>query len=183
MTRVLIATSEPILAKGLETVLMAGGMQIVAVCHDVFELFESLLRCHPDIAVLDMALLPAPEAMHDLRRLAPRCRLVPWPRLALSDSPASLGDALNVMALFPEPDPSPSVLVNLTCNQREREFITLVGYGLSDEQIAVALGRSRSAVQKLLRSLSDRLGVEDRYELVLYGLSTLGEADQTERSV
>jgi DNA-binding NarL/FixJ family response regulator len=75
------------------------------------------------------------------------------------------------------------MLVNLTCNQREREFITLVGYGLSDEQIATALGRSRSAVQKLLRSLLDRLGVEDRYELVLYGLSTLGEADQIERSV
>jgi DNA-binding NarL/FixJ family response regulator len=183
MTRVLIATSEPILAKGLETVLMAGGMQIVAVCHDVFELFESLPRCHADIAVLDMALLPAPEVMHDLRSLAPRCRLVPWPRLASSDSPASLGDALNMLAAFPEPDPSPSVLVNLTCNQREREFVTLVGYGLSDEQIAAALGCSRSTVQQLLRSLSDRLGVEDRCELVLYGLCTLGEANQLERSV
>jgi DNA-binding NarL/FixJ family response regulator len=88
-----------------------------------------------------------------------------------------------MLALFPEPDPSPSMLVNLTCNQREREFVTLVGYGLSDEQIAAALGCSRSTVQKLLRSLSDRLGVEDRCELVLYGLSTLGEANQLERSV
>ncbi len=183
MTRVLIATNEPILAKGLEAVLMAGGMQIAAVCHDVFELFESLPRCHADIAVLDMALLPTPEVIHDLRRLAPRCRLVPWPRLASSDSPARLGDALNMLALFPEPDPSPAMLVNLTCNQREREFITLVGYGLNDEQIAAALGCNRLTVQKLLRSLSDRLGVEDRCELVLYGLSTLGEADQLERSV
>src|ERR1039457_3197106 len=103
MTRVLIATSEPILANGLETVLMAGGMQIAAVCNDAFELFESLPRCHADIAVLDMALLPAPEAMHDLGRLAPRCRLVPWPRLASSDSRPRQGEALNRMGWLHEP--------------------------------------------------------------------------------
>src|ERR1035437_4503303 len=60
MTRILIATNEPILAKGLETVLTAGGLEIAAVCHDVFELFERLPRCRPDIAVLDMTVLPAP---------------------------------------------------------------------------------------------------------------------------
>ena len=37
MTRGLIATNEPILAKGLETILMAGGLEVAAVCHDVFE--------------------------------------------------------------------------------------------------------------------------------------------------
>lgn len=184
MTRVLIATNEPILAKGLEAVLMAGGLEIAAVCNDVFELFDCLQRCRPDIAVLDMPVLSAPEVIHDLRWLAPRCRLVLWPRLALSDSPARLVDALTLMALFPEPEPSLSLLVNLAaCSEREREIITLVGYGLNNEEIAAALGSDRATVQKLLRNLSNRLGAEDRYELALYGLSTLNEAYRNERSV
>src|SRR5437016_2437902 len=98
MTRVLIATNEPILAKGLESVLSAGGLEIAAVCHDVFELFECLPGCSPDIAVLDMLVLPTPEAIHDLRRIAPQCQFVLWPRPALPDSPARLAEAIHMMA-------------------------------------------------------------------------------------
>jgi DNA-binding NarL/FixJ family response regulator len=183
MTRILIATNEPILAKGLETVLMAGGLEIAAVCNDVFELFECLPRCRPDIAVLDMAALPAPEVILDLRRLAPQCQLVLWPRLAFTDSPARLVDTLSLMARFSETDPSPSMLVNLACSESERELITLAGYGLNNEEIAAARGSDRATVQKLLSNLSDRLGTEDRCELALYGLSTLKEAYQNQRSV
>ncbi len=175
MTRVLIATNKPILAKGLETVLMAGGLEIAAVCHVVFELFECFEHCRPDIAVLDMPVLPAPEVVLDLRRLAPQCQFVLWPRLTLSDSPGRLVDALHLMTQFSGPDPSPSTLVNLTCSESERDLITLVGYGLNNQEIAAAMGSDRSTVQKLLRNLADRLGTEDRYELALYGLSTLNE--------
>jgi DNA-binding NarL/FixJ family response regulator len=180
MTRVLIATNEPILAKGLETVLTAGGLEIAAVCHDVFELFECIQSCHPHIAVLDMPVLPGPEIIHDLHRLAPQCQFVMWPQLTLSDSPARLAEAIHMMANFSEPDPSPSTLVNLTCSETERKLITLVGYGLNNQEIAAALGSDQSTVQKLLRSLSDRLGTEDRYELALFGLSTLSEPDRYE---
>jgi DNA-binding NarL/FixJ family response regulator len=180
MTRVLIATNEPILAKGLETVLAASGLEIAAVCHDVFELFECIQRCRPDIAVLDTPVLPGPEIIHDLHRLAPQCQLVMWPQLTLSDSPARLAEAIHMMANFSGPDPSPSTLVNLTCSETERRLITLVGYGLNNQEIAAALGSDQLTVQKLLRSLSDRLGTEDRYELALYGLSTLSEPDRYE---
>jgi len=180
MTRVLIATNEPILAKGLETVLAAGGLEIVAVCHDVFELFECFQSRRFDIAVLDMPALSGPEIIPDLRRLAPHCHLVQWPRLTLADSPVRLAEAIERMANFSEPDPSPSTLVNLTCGGTERKLIILVGYGLNNQEIAAALGSDESTVQKLLKSLSDRLGTEDRYELALYGLSTLSEPDRYE---
>jgi DNA-binding NarL/FixJ family response regulator len=183
MTRVLIATNEPILAKGLATVLAAGGLEIVAVCHDVVELFESMQRCRPNIAVLDTPVVPAPEIIQDLHRLAPRCQLVMWPRLTMSDSPLRLAEAIHTMAKASGPDASPSALVNRACSPSERELITLVGYGLRDEEIAAALGSDQSTVQKLLRSLSDRLGAEDRYELALYGLSTLSEPDRYEGRV
>jgi DNA-binding NarL/FixJ family response regulator len=183
MTRVLLATKEPILAKGLESILMAGGMEIAAVCHDVFELFECIERCRPDIAVLDMPVLPSPEVITDLQRLAPGCRLAPWPHLTLSESPTRLVDTLSLMAQFPGPDPSPSALVNLACSEGERELIALAGYGLNNREIADALGSNRSNVQKRLRNLADRLGAGDRYELALFGLSTLNETHQNERSV
>ena len=106
-----------------------------------------------------------------------------WPRRTLSASPARLVDALSLMTQFPGVDPSPSTLVNLACNERERELITLAGYGLNNQEIAAALGSNRSSVQRRLRNLADRLGAEDRYELALYGLSTLNEAYQNERSI
>jgi DNA-binding NarL/FixJ family response regulator len=183
MTRVLIATNEPIMAKGLEAILMAAGLEIAAVCSDVFELFECLPRCRPDIAVLDLPVLSAQQVIPDLHRLAPRCRFLEWPRLTVSDSPAGLGDALSLMALFPAPDPAPFALVNLACSESERKLMALVGYGLNNEEIAVALGSDRPTVKRLVRNLSDRLGTEDRCELALYGLSTLDEADQDKRSV
>jgi DNA-binding NarL/FixJ family response regulator len=180
MTRVLIATNEPMLAKGLEAVLTAGDIDIAAVCHDVFELFDCFQRCRPDIAVLDLPVLPGPEVIQDLHRLAPQCQLVMWPRLTSSDSTARLVDAINLMAQFSGPDPSPSALVNLTCGETDRKLISLVGHGLDNEEIAAALGCDQPTVQKLLKSLSHRLGAGDRCELALYGLSTLNEPDQTE---
>jgi DNA-binding NarL/FixJ family response regulator len=86
------------------------------------------------------------------------------------------------MAQFSPPDPSPSVLVNLACDASERQLVTLAGYGLNDEEIAATLGYSPRAVPKLLRALSDRLGAGDRYELALYGLSTLSKTHQNERN-
>jgi DNA-binding NarL/FixJ family response regulator len=183
MTRVLIANCEPILAKGLEAVLKAGGLEIAAVCNDVSEVFEFLPRCRPDIAVLDLPGLSAQQIIPDMHRIAPRCRFLLWHRLTLSDSPAGLVDSLILMAQFPVPDPAPSALVDLACSERERELIKLVGYGLNDQEIAVVAGSDRSTVKTMVSNLSYRLGTGDRYELALYGLSTLDKADQDEGSV
>jgi DNA-binding NarL/FixJ family response regulator len=182
MTRVLIATNEPIRAKGLEAVLTNGGMHIVGICNDVFELFERLARSCPDIAVLDLPVLSSHQVVADLQRVAPRCRFVTWPRQSVADSPAGLMDAFEIIAQVPAPDPSPSALVSLACSEMERELITLVGYGLNNEEIAATVGAARSTVRRMVRSLSDRLGAGDRCELALYGLSTLKEVNQ-ERGV
>ena len=183
MTRVLIATNQPIKAKGLETILIAGGMEIAAICQDVFELFECLQQSRPDVAILDTPILVAPEVVHDLRRLAPQCLIVRWPQLNLSDSPARVVDAILMMANFSNPEPSPSELVDLACNAYERQVVVLAGYGLNTEEIASAMGADRSTVQKLLKSVADRLGTEDRYELALYGLSTLNQSDREDRRI
>jgi len=174
MTRVLIASNKPIMARGLEDLLTSGGLEVAGVCHDVFELFEKLPGSRADIAILDKQVLPTPEVILDLRRIAPQCQFLKWPERSESDSPARLAGTLNLMAQF-SPPASPSTLMSLACNDRERELITLVGYGLNNEEIASSVGSDPSTVHKRLRELSERLGTEDRCELALYGLSTLGE--------
>jgi len=178
MTRILIATNEPILAKGLETVLKAGGLEVAGVCGDVFELFECLPRYQPDVVMLDLPFLGTPDVILDLRRQLPKCQFVLWPRLGPEESPARLVNALETVARYAQTSPSPSSLVNSACSDSERALISLLGYGLSNEEIAAAMGYDRQSVQKLLRTLLDRLGVEDRFELALYGLSTLKEPPQ-----
>jgi len=174
MTLVLIATNKPIMAKGLEDMLTAGGLEVAGVCHDIFELFEKLPGSRAVIAILEKQVLPTPEVILDLHRIAPQCQFLKWPERSESDSPARLADTLNLMAQFSTPA-SPATLMSLACNERERELITLVGYGLNNEEIASSVGSDPTTVQKRLRELSERLGTEDRCELALYGLSTLGE--------
>ena len=189
--RVLIATNEPMLAKGLEATLAAGGMETCAVCHDVSELFDSILKARPGVAILDLPLLPGPEVIGELRALAPKCQFVIWPRpiarrgmreairhgargvLSADTPPSRLVEILHMLVNFPEPHRGPAEVVKDTCSAQERQYLEMVGHGLDNQEIAAAMGADESTVHKLQRSVSNRLGVEDRYELALYGLSTL----------
>src|SRR5690242_19485932 len=152
MMRVLIATNEPILAKGLESILVAGGLDVAGVAGAVFELFECLQNSIPDIVVLDMPFLNAPEVVQDLRRVAPKCQFVLWPRLGPDDSPDQLVDALYTISRY-SPSATPSAEVRSICTAAERKMICLVGYGLNNDEIAAAMGYDRAAVQKILNSL------------------------------
>ncbi len=175
MSRVLIATDQPVLAKGMESILSEGGVEVVAVCTDVLELFDALPASRPDVAILDVGILPSPDVLRELYRVAPKCQWVEWPRLNLSESPERLVEIIHMMAHFSGPEPSPQTLVRMMCEPSERELIQLVGYGLDNGEIAAVMCADRSEVQKQISDLSSRLGAVDRYELVLYGLSTIKE--------
>ena len=197
MTQVLIATNEPILAKGLEAVLVAGGLHVADICTDVFELFASIHRRRPDIAVLDMPVLPSPEVIRELRRMAPKCRFVLWPRttvgrqvseamrcgahsvVSAGTTPAQFLEALNLISEFSPPEPGPAELVGLSCGPLQRKLIALAGYGLSNQEIAALTGAEETTVNKLLKEAADALGAGDRYELALFGLSALKEVGTT----
>jgi len=90
MPRVLIATNEPVLAKGLQTVLTAGGLEITDICADVCELFVAVQRSRPDVAILDVSILPSEQLIADLRHAAPKCKLVGWRGRGSTESPERL---------------------------------------------------------------------------------------------
>lgn len=195
--RVLIASNEPIFAKGLEATLRAGGLDVCAICSDVCELSEGLLRWRPDIVVLDPPVLPEPEAITELRRLVPKCQFVVWPRAILrrgtdeairagargvlpaDASPAELAEVLHLIVDFPDPNDEVSSLVN-TCSPLERQFLAMAGQGLNNLEIAAATDSDESTVHRVLQNVSNRLGAEDRYELALLGLSTLTALNSNE---
>jgi DNA-binding NarL/FixJ family response regulator len=102
---------------------------------------------------------------------------VEWPELTLSDSLARLAEAIRKMVAGPWPGLSKPA--GFHCTPGERELITLVGFGLNNDEIAAVLGADQSTVQKSVRSLEERFGTGDRCELALYGLSMLHESDNS----
>lgn len=72
------------------------------------------------------------------------------------------------------PDPEAARIGTLTA--RERQVIALVGEGLKNRQIGGRLFISESTVRHHLTSIFDKLGVSDRFELIIYayrhGLAT-----------
>ena len=55
----------------------------------------------------------------------------------------------------------------ITLSERERELIALLAEGHTDAVAAERLGISPRSVTNILRSLMDRLGVENRFQLGL----------------
>lgn len=58
-------------------------------------------------------------------------------------------------------------LRKITLSERERELIALLADGHTDVTAAERLGISPRSVTNILRSLMDRLGVENRFQLGL----------------
>jgi LuxR family transcriptional regulator of spore coat protein len=58
-------------------------------------------------------------------------------------------------------------LRKITLSDRERELIALLAQGHTDNSAAEHLGISARSVTNILRSLMDRLGVENRFQLGL----------------
>lgn len=63
-------------------------------------------------------------------------------------------------------DPEAAKIATLT--EREREVIALVGEGLKNKQIANRLFIHHTTVSHHLTSIFDKLGVADRFELIIY---------------
>jgi len=194
MTTVLIATNEPVLARGFEAILSAGGLHIAGICTDIGQIFDTFRRSRPDIAILDAAVTPLSAVIIDLRKLAPRCRLLAWPRamsqaqaqelvrlgahgvLPSDVTPDVLVNTLNLLASFPESEPAPAALVKHVCSPVEQQIIALVGCGMLNHEIAAVVQSDARAVDEQVKALSRRFGAQDRYELALYGLSISNQA-------
>jgi DNA-binding NarL/FixJ family response regulator len=196
MTHILIATAEPVLAMGFESILAEAGFDSRAICTDVVQVMECLERSRPDVAILDLRMPPGTGLIDDLRRLAPQCQVVLCRRkfsvgeseaivragvrgiLPADVSPRQFVEVIRLIAAFPTAHPSPAAAVINVCDDVERQLINLVGRGMPIDEIACVMHVEQSTVERLLKDVLLRHGVQDRYELALYGISMTKEMPQ-----
>jgi DNA-binding NarL/FixJ family response regulator len=66
----------------------------------------------------------------------------------------------------------------ITLTPRQSQLVNLLTTGLKNKEIAGALFLSEGAVKVYLSRLFQKLGVKDRFELALYGLKNMAEAER-----
>lgn len=205
MLRVLVFTDEPIAAEGLECILArAGAFRLTAAPSDPTTLIETAEAVRPDLMLLDMTPNLTYGVMVELQRRLPGSRIVVWVR-SISKELAYQAIENGIRGVLRKTVPAETVIkclqmvadgglwfeesltdgflateaVNLS--RREGQLVSLLAQGLKNKEVASILGISDGTVKVYLSRLFRKLGVKDRFELALFGLRNMPEADLAPR--
>ncbi len=196
MSRVLLFTHEPVLAKGFSFVLSAvPDFDFVAVC-DARQVFDAVALHKPDLLLVDVSECVDHSLLNEIRKRADRCRIVLWAHSIAPELAYQLMH-LGVRGILPR-TMAPEALVNclqriregglwfeepllsdvqnggtIKLTPRESQLVRLVAQGLRNKEIAGELGLSENSVKVYVSKLFHKIGVSDRYALAVYGLRNL----------
>jgi DNA-binding NarL/FixJ family response regulator len=203
MTRLLLYSKEPLLAKGLESVLrQAGGFELLPLCSTLAELREELAHQTPGLVLLDHGPELTFAVLSEMQR-ATSSKIVLWVN-SISIEMACQAMGLGIRGILRKTLP-PQLQVNclrqvqggeMWCERslvddfisarhvaltpREGQLMTLLTQGLNNKEIALHLMVSEGTVRVSLSRLYQKAGVKDRFELALIGLKNLSfEASKT----
>ncbi len=187
--KILIATSSPVLARGVEETLLGGGLDAPEVCRDLAHLHTIFLTDPPAVAILDSALLAGPGIIADLLATAPRCRLLLLDR-GLSSAMAEYVSRPGVCQVLPPSISTrrllsvvvaavalpcrpalPAVRLRHALSAGERQLVAMVSHGISDTEIAAIRRCPERQVSREVNRLIRRLEISGRCELALYGMA------------
>jgi two-component system, NarL family, nitrate/nitrite response regulator NarL len=197
MIRVYLYGDEPILAKGLETILGATGrFYLECFFSGLPELLARLQARTPDVLLLDVTAEEAVNSLDEIKRAAPGCKVVIWTN-SISTESAYQAMGMGVRGILRK-NLTPELQIkcvekvhegelwfekNLTdsflnarrvsLSRREGQLVTLLTHGLRNKEIANTLGISEGTVKVYLSRLFQKVGVKDRFELALFGLKNL----------
>jgi two-component system response regulator NreC len=198
--RIVIADDHAIVRRGLRQLLDdEEGLEVVAEAEDVESARRYLRGHHPDVLVLDLNMPgePSIEAIPDLRREFPETQIVV---LTMQNEPAYARSALSAGVLgyvlkesadaelveairsavagdqylnprlgakvAAEPPPGPPDGLS----DRELEILRLIALGFTNSQVAEELFLSVRTVETHRAHIQQKLGLNDRAELVRYAL-------------
>lgn len=197
MLRVLAFTDEVIVAAGLKQVLnRKSGFRLVGVSDRPSNLVEMAISLKPDLMLLDLTPELTFGVLYELHERAPDQRIVLLVRnisteLALQAiergvrgivrktlPEETLLKCLRMVAdggLWFEKSLQEGFLASRTINlsKRESQLVALLAQGLRNKEIASLLLISEGSVKVYLSRLFRKLGVNDRFELALFGLRNL----------
>lgn len=199
--RVAVFTDEPVAASGLKHILRTKtGFRFLGASHDAATLIETMVAAKPDIMLLDMTPDMTFGVLVELQEKLPKCRVILWVRsistelafqaiehgtrgiLRKTVTEETLVKCLQMVAeggLWFEDSLRSGIqaarAVNLT--KRESQLVSLLAQGLKNKELASLLAISEGTVKVYLSRLFRKLGVNDRFELALYGLRNLPAAE------
>lgn len=206
MLRLLVFTDEPVAAAGMQCVLTKQtGFKVVAASGDPATLIETAEAAKPDLILLDMTPDMTFGILVELQKRMPGCRIVVWVRTMSKElayqaiehgirgilrktlPAATLIKCLHMVAeggLWFEESLRDSFRASqaIRLSRRESQLVTLLAQGLKNKEIASMLLISDGTVKVYLSRLFRKLGVKDRFELALFGLRNMPEADATLRA-
>jgi DNA-binding NarL/FixJ family response regulator len=195
--RVLIADDHPVVREGLRNLLRNAGMVVVAEATSGEEAVESAASTDPDIVLMDLSMrgldgIEATRALHARSRAAVLVLTAYAERervlaafdagvsgyLLKDDDPADVVAAIKAVAAGGAPF-SPKVAAVLVerrgrarpqedLTAREAEVLGLLADGMSNKQIARALGITEGTVKSHLGSAFRRIGVQQRTQAALW---------------
>jgi DNA-binding NarL/FixJ family response regulator len=196
-TAVLVVTDDAVLATGLASVLEAtDDLRIATVCCSAQALFEAIERSMPQVVLIDTILGLPLSVLADIRKSFPECHICLWAR-HVSDAFAYGAITIGIRGILQRTLPLADVLTCLrkvaagevwleeklmagffskrpaSLTRRESQLVTLLGQGLKNKEIAYRLSLSEGTVKVYMSKLFQKLSVNDRLELALYGLRNL----------
>jgi len=197
MTRILLYSDEPILAKGLESVLrQVDGFELLPTCGSVVSLIEQLSSGSPDLVLMDLTPEVTFAVLSEMKHAMVSSKIVLWVN-SISTELAFQAMGLGVRGILRKTLPTDlqvkcllkvqagelwfekALTDSFLCarrvalTQREGQLVSLLSQGLKNKEIATTLMISEGTVKVYLSRLFQKVGVKDRFELALFGLKNL----------
>jgi len=197
MTRILLYSDEPILAKGLESVLrQVEGFELLPTCITLAGLMEQIGQGSPDLVLMDLTPEITFAVLSEMKHAMANSRIVLWVN-TISTELAFQAMGLGVRGILRKTLPTElqvkclqkvqagelwfekALTDSFLCarrvalTQREGQLVSLLSQGLKNKEIATTLMISEGTVKVYLSRLFQKVGVKDRFELALFGLKNL----------
>src|SRR6516165_9233310 len=197
MTRILLYSDEPILAKGLESVLrQVDDFELLPTCNSVAGLLEEIAHGTPDLVLMDLTPEVTFAVLSEMKHAMNNSRIVLWVN-SISTELAFQAMGLGVRGILRKTLPTElqvkclqkvqagelwfekALTDSFLCarrvalTQREGQLVSLLSQGLKNKEIATTLMISEGTVKVYLSRLFQKVGVKDRFELALFGLKNL----------
>jgi two-component system nitrate/nitrite response regulator NarL len=199
LSKVYLLSDQPVLLRGFEHVLCAGGFEIAGSCQP--SLFatalesakENQVQTGPDVLLLDITAGLTFADLGELHACVPECPLVLWSDalplelmfktlefgvrgiVQRNVQPENLLDSLRKVVAgelqigFGATGESPQTRRRVSLTPREREIVSFLRQGMRNKQIAGEMGITEGTVKIYLFRLFHKMGVRNRFELARCG--------------
>jgi two-component system, NarL family, response regulator DegU len=196
LSKLVLYCQNPIALIGFRQMVEADGAYQFTPAYKAEEAVELTRLIRPDLLVLDMDSCVDLPLLRDLKHLVPDTRVIVWvgpisPEMALQS--VNLG----AVAIIPKTTEPQSFLKSLrevnaggtsiertlisgisgsrrvNLSKRESELVALIAQGLRNKEIAHRLSITENTVKAYLSRLFEKVKVDDRLGLALYGLTNL----------